>query len=505
MLPNARTQLLTTQTSHATYNKDDLIYSAKSLTSSSLIFLHIEQSNSKPEERRQEMQPRPRSINDDELWFRPGSGRHEEVARQEQESSAYQYTTSRHIARRSVSPSRYPQIPSISTPSQDKPLPPSPESHKKKNKPASLRSLLSRRSSHETVYSAHLQPDSAHSHQRSSSKDGKLSPEPLYPLRTSSLSMPNTPVDASSSSSDMARANSASPNYPATIDYQRRSLVPAPLQTKPRSTSTETYFDTGAPLNVRAFPETGRQVPAMANDPRTGGPRPHTWLSPTEPFNNDNEFHLFAEATSGLPDGFDPMSPNEAPRLQASLFARGSQNDTIPLPFQDPSALGRWEPRPDEFIPRQRPRELREPSISYPSYAYNEAPESPPREVVPLPSIDDVWSPRQPPREFATSSSALPDMDLYDQPSYSPGPSGSAFPRRASYDRPPSSPMPANLVAVNMELERLGVEDEQHDDDELPNYAQSQAEMHEKKRVEAAARARELESRWNSSRGWRGR
>jgi hypothetical protein len=58
------------------------------------------------------------------------------------------------------------------------------------------------------------------------------------------------------------------------------------------------------------------------------------------------------------------------------------------------------------------------------------------------------------------------------------------------------------MNAVNLELERLGLsDDEERNDDELPDYAQSQAEMSEKRRKEAASRARELEARWNRSRG----
>jgi hypothetical protein len=54
---------------------------------------------------------------------------------------------------------------------------------------------------------------------------------------------------------------------------------------------------------------------------------------------------------------------------------------------------------------------------------------------------------------------------------------------------------------LNLELERLGLEDEvEPDDDELPDYAQSQAEMNARRRREAAERARELEARWTSSR-----
>ncbi|KAF2817074.1 uncharacterized protein BDZ99DRAFT_8417 [Mytilinidion resinicola] len=48
------------------------------------------------------------------------------------------------------------------------------------------------------------------------------------------------------------------------------------------------------------------------------------------------------------------------------------------------------------------------------------------------------------------------------------------------------------------ELERLSGDEDNHDDDELPNYAQSQAEMHESRRAEAARRAAELERSWRS-------
>lgn len=54
---------------------------------------------------------------------------------------------------------------------------------------------------------------------------------------------------------------------------------------------------------------------------------------------------------------------------------------------------------------------------------------------------------------------------------------------------------------VNRELEMLGLSDEQGPDDELPDYAQSQAEMAAKKREEASARARELEARWRGATG----
>jgi hypothetical protein len=57
------------------------------------------------------------------------------------------------------------------------------------------------------------------------------------------------------------------------------------------------------------------------------------------------------------------------------------------------------------------------------------------------------------------------------------------------------------MAAVTRELEMLGLEDEDTPDEELPNYAQSQAEAHAKSRAEASARARELETRWRNTRG----
>ena len=60
------------------------------------------------------------------------------------------------------------------------------------------------------------------------------------------------------------------------------------------------------------------------------------------------------------------------------------------------------------------------------------------------------------------------------------------------------------MTAINAELEMLGLDgNHSQDDDELPDYAQSQAEMNAKKRAEAAARARDLEARWRGARGRR--
>lgn len=399
--------------------------------------------------------PRPRSRNDEsELWFSmPSSARREQDQAPSPEQTAYQATSSRHSAHRSASPSRFPSIPLISTTAANKPLPPSPESEKKKRKPVSLRSLVRRRPSSQ-LDPSHLQPNAHQQHQRSSSANGNLSPEPYQNYYQSSRSMPTSPSEYSQTTPQpvlLERAHSAAANYADATQYAPAQQPQQPQQQ--RAVSMSTYFEPQPPRARRTFPETNTPSSATAYDPIPDRQRPHTWLSPTEgnePFDDETEFHLFVEATSGLPDGtldFGTLSPSSPPHLQGSLFARGRQNDTIPLPLQNPSParsqshqVGGWQTMGYDYMPS-------EPSLSQ-----------------------------------LVSSSALPRPDPHQRSQLSP-----------------------NLNNINLELERLGMSEEREPEDELPDYAQSQAEMSAKRRREATDRARELEARWNNSRGWRGR
>ncbi|KAF2730535.1 hypothetical protein EJ04DRAFT_537172 [Polyplosphaeria fusca] len=364
------------------------------------------------------------------------------------EQSAYQATSSRHTTQRSASPSRFPLIPLISTTSVNKPLPPSPESDKKRRKPPSLRSLIRRRPS-DHGDSSHLHPEPYQPH-HSASTNGSLSPEPYNYRHQSSRSMPSSPagfLQVSNQAAPLIRSQSAAANYADALYSPVSPVVsPGPQQ---RSVSMNSHFEPQLPRARRTFPESSASSNTMPNE--QDRQRPNTWMSPTEPFQNPSEFHLFVEATSGLPDGvgFDGPSPTSPPHLQGSLFSRGRQNDRIPIPLQNPSALEPRRPHPVE---------------GWQSMGYD-------------------YLPPQPSHPQLTSSSALP--------------------RRESYQPPQASP---RLNAVNLELERLGIsDDEDLPEDELPNYAQSQAEMSAKKRQEATSRARELEERWNNSRGWRSR
>ena len=407
---------------------------------------------------------RPLSANDDddgELWFNMPS------SRRGQEQSAYQATTTRHHATRSTSANQRP-VPSISTTVQlDKPLPPSPESQKKTHKPGLLNFGKKRP---DNLDPSHLQPQPLNTHRRSSS-NGNLSPG-LASNQSHSRSMPSSPLQYSPpDSADMQRTHSAAGYYPEMPQYQAYSLRPQVTEQQ-RAVSMGTYFEPSNPLPIRrgsTFPESTTLSSPTAREYVSDAPRPHTWVSPTETFGDATDFHLFAEATAGLPGGFDPLSPSETPRLQGSLFARRSRNDSIPLLARNTST---------QSVPAPAP--------------------------VPIPVPDYEWIPRQNPRDYSASSSALPQVSS----SALPQTSSSALPRRDSYDiNPPSSPrMPDNLHVINMELERLGLsDDERPPDDELPDYAQSQAEMAALKRKEASARARELESRWNLARSWRSR
>lgn len=433
MIPDA--QLLTGPTTLAACNTD-LSFTAKSLISSSFIFLQVSP-DTKQDDRMAAPRSRPHSATGDdgttELWFAmPGT-------RRRQEPSAYQATTTRHHATRSTSASQ-PPVPSITTTVQlDKPLPPSPDSQKKQ-KPGLL-SLMKRKPS-DNLDLSHLRPAPLNTHRRTSS-NGNLSPG-LPSSYHQSRSMPSSPLQHSPPHPlDMQRARSAAGHYPDIPQYQ--AYTPRPQVTEQqRAVSLGTPFEPIDPRPRRGstFPESSTISSPTARESISDAPRPHTWVSPTEThatFGDTTDFHLFAEATAGLPGGFDPLSPTETPRLQGSLFARGSQNDRIPLLPRD---------TPTQFVP------------------------------VPIPNYD--WIPQH-------STSALPRRDSYDMNS-------------------PPSPLRPDLNIINLELERLGLPESEHPaDDELPDYAQSQAEMAAQKRKEASARARELESRWNLARGWRNR
>lgn len=383
---------------------------------------------------------------DTELWFNmPGTGRYAQ-----QEQSAYQATANRLSMGSMASTTSQVQlsIPTISTsPDINKSLPPPPiEEGKRTRKPAALRSFLRSRSPSGHLDPLHLQSEPYNHHQRHLSAGAHLSVDVHgHYQQQCSRSMPNSPYGQSHESTSpypppLARVHSARPAcadttyyepYPATQDYPQRG------------STLSGHFDV-SPTRSRTFPESTIVCPTARNS-ASSRPRPHTWLSPTEPFADPSQVHLFVEATTGLTDDTDVWSPNGPNRLQSSLFARRPSNGSVPMPPQ--------------YVPAPIPDRTHQTAS---------------------------WQSFEPPLTSSRSVSA-PMSSVLRQDTFLP-----------------AHNLIPHMNAINAELEMLGLEgDHSAEDDELPDYAQSQAEMNAKKREEAAARARDLEARWRGARARR--
>jgi hypothetical protein len=456
MLPDV--QLLTIPTTVPNYKPKDWSSKSKSVAKPNLLLLQVDFS-SPPKDKGYMAHRNHRSSrsHENELWFNMPAARREQEQNQRSEQSAYQSTSHRisTYSNSSRSPSR---VPSISTTSDlNKPLPPSPsESDQRSRKPVSLRGFLRRESSNHPD-NTHLRPVPYQQNQRHSTSLNVHTEN--HHRHSYSCSMPSSPYDYSQTSypQDAAtppRTHSAASNYPDMIQYQPYSL-PSSIQShrphQQRAVSMNPYFETTSPPRSRTFPEP--TLSPTVRDTMPSRPRPHTtWLSPTEPFTDISQFHLFAEAMTGLPDDTEPFSPNAPPRLQGSLFARRSANDTIPLPLRNSQDSSRTQPT------RRPQREQR-----------------------------DDWQNFEPPPLISARSAPAPNHML-------------PVPNPPLDLSEPWQP-PPQMSLVTVELEMLGLNDQQGSDDELPDYQTSQAEMAAKNRREASARARELEARWRGTRG----
>jgi hypothetical protein len=453
MLPD--TQLLTLSTLLANYNSGDSSSTVRAVAALGFIFVHPG-THSTEEKKHVVMSHHHRAhrssaSTESELWFSTSSSsRGQQQPSRASEQSAYRATTNRlsMSSTSSSSPRALTEIPSIHTTiDTNKPLPPSPtDSERKRRKPAYLRSLLGRSSSSH-LDPAYLQPQAP---QSTTSANLSVETRTSHHYHTYSRSMPSSPyeynqVGSSPHPSSIPRANSAAANYPDSIEYEPYT---PPLQQQshatyfvrpPRSSSMNASFET-TPPRARTFPVDTSVASPTIREGVSNRPRPHTWLSPTESFSDPAQFSLFVQATTGLPQDSDPFSPTGPPQLQGSLFARRSGNDVIPLPLQNSTAA----------VPRHT----------------------------------HLWT----------------DWQDFETPPFShPGASvpASNLPRPERHQQFQETP---HMAAVNRELELLGLEDNNAPDDELPDYAQSQAEAYDRRRAEASARARELESRWRRTR-----
>ncbi|KAH6868317.1 hypothetical protein BKA58DRAFT_192306 [Alternaria rosae] len=444
MLPGA--QLLTIPTASSNYKLDDISSTSKLVLSSNRLILHLQGGSTHNEDEEYMAQHNHRSSRlqtENELWLNmPASSAQQQEHVHRLEPSAYKATSQR------IS------VSSTSGSNLNKPLPPSPSgSEKRSRKPTSLRGFL-RREPSEQPESTHLRPEPYHPKRHSASLNVDTNSQHRH---TYSRSMPNSPYGFTQSSyqdpATFPRAHSSASNHSDAVQYQPYSLPPQQQSSRPqqqRAVSMNPYFETASTPRSRTFPESTLGVTARDNG--SGRPRPHTtWGSPTEAFTDVSQFHLFAEAMTGLPNDTEAFSPTGPPQLRGSLFARRNTNDTIPIPLQHPQSSSRSQPT-------RRP--AREQRYDWQNF------EPPP-----------LISSRAAPALNHSMSVPNPPFDAYQQ--WQP---------------------PSRMDAVTAELNLLGLNDPQGSDDELPDYQQSQAEMAAKKRQEASARARELEARWRGTR-----
>jgi hypothetical protein len=457
MLPGA--ELLTIPTASSNYKLEDLPSTSKLVIASNQVFLHLKigSTHNENKEYMAQLNYRPsRMQTENELWNNnPASTRRQQEHDSQLERSAYQ-TTSQRISVCSASAVTPPRIPAILTSSDlNKPLPPSPSvPQTRSRKPPSLREFLEGEPSRQSD-SSHLRPEPYQQDRHSASLVVDTN---SHHRHNYSRSMPSSPYEFSHSSypdpATFPRAHSSASDYSDAMQYQAYPLSPQQHQStrsqQQRAVSTNPYFETASPPWSRTFAESTLGV--TTRDNISSRPRPHTtWGSPTEPFTDIHQFHLFAEAMTGLPNDTEPFSPTGPPQLQGSLFARRSANDTIPIPLQHSYDSSRTQPT-------RRPRREQR---------------------------DDWQNFEPPPLISSRAASALnhtlpvpnPPLDAYQQ--WQP---------------------PSYMGAVTAELDLLGLNDPQGSDDELPDYQQSQAEMAARKRREASARARELEARWRNTR-----
>lgn len=347
--------------------------------------------------------------------------------------SAYHTTSNRRSTSSTGSVSSQ-TIPSIFTPQDlNKPLPPSPP-----QSPANALRSFFRRNTTNHQNSSHLGPESHLQHQRHSFAEATLSVDTHDYLNNHTRSMPSSPFECRQSpvspdSVPLALAHSAIPMFLETTDYQPYSLQPErrPSQSA-RSVSVHTFFD--SPPRARTFPET-----TNSSSTARGRQRSYSCLSPTDPFTDPSQFHLFAEATTGIPESLGLFSSDSPPSLQSSLFTQTHNG------------------RPTSF------------------HSASESRTELSRDITDWQNFES--------QTFMSQST--PRLD-----------SSTSRPER------PQSQLSLHMNALNRELELLGLDDDTiPPDDELPDYAQSQAEHHAGKRIEALARARELEARWRDSRG----
>ena len=197
-------------------------------------------------------------------------------------------------------------------------------------------------------------------------------------------------------------------------------------------------------------------IPRSPTYPPAGRRRMHSATGVGDAaFADEQEFRLFVEATAGL--GPEQTFRNHQPYSSSTSSQRRPRHDSSPQPRQQ------LPPNSDTVSPL----------------------EETPTTMYALQQLASMPQASQEPQRQRLNTSAS-GLDLWLQPP------GATPPTRTS----------VHDVSPLEELGRLGHLDD--DDDELPDYAESQAQAQAHQRAEASRRAQELQRRWQQSGSRRG-
>ena len=267
-------------------------------------------------------------------------------------------------------------------------------------------------------------------------------------------------------------------------------------------------------------------IPRSPTYPPAGRRRMHSTTGVGDAaFDDEHDFRLFVEATAGLPPevGFSRQSPttsSQSPRRRATTQGR---QDSLPTNEFSPTAE-----TPSTMFALQQLASIPQANQTYRPYQQSQissrSEPQPQPQLQPPPSRPQATRSGSSRDRLAASASGLdlwlPSPISPQSSSHQPQTTHQHISRRpvgsSSSERPATvssraypdiSPLtPALGISgldreIERQLEELELEEEdegeQRDwDDELPDYAQSQAEAQAERRAEAARRAQELQERW---------
>lgn len=224
--------------------------------------------------------------------------------------------------------------------------------------------------------------------------------------------------------------------------------------------------------------------------------RGSAWTPSEAPLDDASQFHLFVEATSGL-GGFDPNSGGanngNGPRTSHSVFSPVAQRSTVRT-----YGPGTGSARDNGRGVQPAPSSYGAPRGAYLEHLQHSSPTSAQRPAsVPAEVLHEYYAPIPRPQFGARPQLSRPS------PRYTSG--GSGNDRRYAHPSRPSQEALAMNRSFAEAMTGFGADLEPGTeyDEELPNYAQSQREMHQRQRRAAAMRAQELELRWALARAHR--